>query len=235
MAGGGEETVDDFHFKGEFPFAPLDDDCRLLGQLLDDVLRKHVGEDVFNRIDRIRTLASSSKKLEHVGADDAARVLQGHLEDVLSSIEQRHATPLARAFSHHLNLISMAEMYHKCVHRNLVGNKCPRQMRSRDLHLKSFGEVFERLLSRGQSPETLFETISKQRVQIVLTAHPTQVNRRTMQYKYNRIVGMGCQDVGGINPYRARNVKARQEFLDARPKEKGPAGAGHIHLASRTC
>lgn len=52
---------------------------------------------------------------------------------------------------------------------------------------KSCDATFERLLNQGLSPEELFKHVSTQHVEIVLTAHPTQVNRRTLQYKFTRI------------------------------------------------
>ncbi|XP_024195903.1 phosphoenolpyruvate carboxylase 4 [Rosa chinensis] len=43
------------------------------------------------------------------------------------------------------------------------------------------------LLQRGVSPDQLYDTVCKQEVEIVLTAHPTQINRGTLRYKYIRL------------------------------------------------
>ncbi|KAK3442813.1 hypothetical protein EUGRSUZ_B03067 [Eucalyptus grandis] len=43
------------------------------------------------------------------------------------------------------------------------------------------------MIQGGVSPDELYDTVCKQEVEIVLTAHPTQINRRTLQYKHIRI------------------------------------------------
>ncbi|KAM0827359.1 hypothetical protein ACQ4PT_068251 [Festuca glaucescens] len=89
------------------------------------------------------------------------------LEDSLS---------IARAFSHYLNLTGIAERYHRV-----------RKSRS-EVHLsKSCDDIFDKLIQGGVPPEELYDTVCKQGVEIVLTAHPTQINRRTLQYKHLRI------------------------------------------------
>ena len=47
----------------------------------------------------------------------------------------------------------------------------------------SHDTTFTALLAGGLSPEALHAAVAAQRVEIVLTAHPTQVNRRTLVYK----------------------------------------------------
>lgn len=39
-------------------------------------------------------------------------------------------------------------------------------------------------------PDELFNEVTSQTVEIVLTAHPTQVNRRTLQYKHAKIAAL---------------------------------------------
>lgn len=53
--------------------------------------------------------------------------------------------------------------------------------------LKSCDDIFDKLIQGGVPPEKLYDTVCKQGVEIVLTAHPTQLNRRTLQYKHLRI------------------------------------------------
>ncbi len=48
----------------------------------------------------------------------------------------------------------------------------------------SHDTAFSALLASGLSPEQLHAAVAAQKVEIVLTAHPTQVNRRTLQYKH---------------------------------------------------
>lgn len=66
---------------------------------------------------------------------------------------------------------------------------CPRRRKSQNVeHLsKSCDDIFNQLVQGGVPPEELYNTVCKQEVEIVLTAHPTQINRRTLQYKHIRI------------------------------------------------
>ncbi|CAM8884284.1 unnamed protein product [Rhodiola kirilowii] len=62
-----------------------------------------------------------------------------------------------------------------------------RKARSETQLSKSCDDIFNRLLQSGVSPDELYKTVCRQEVEIVLTAHPTQINRRTLQYKHIRI------------------------------------------------
>ncbi|EEF37993.1 conserved hypothetical protein [Ricinus communis] len=65
--------------------------------------------------------------------------------------------------------------------------KLVRKARSMTHLSKSCDDIFNQLLQSGISAEELYDTVCKQEVEIVLTAHPTQINRRTLQYKHIRI------------------------------------------------
>jgi hypothetical protein len=51
----------------------------------------------------------------------------------------------------------------------------------------SSGGVLKSLLEEGHSPDKIFEALSTQQVELVLTAHPTEVNRRTILEKQRRV------------------------------------------------
>lgn len=56
-----------------------------------------------------------------------------------------------------------------------------RTSRQPDARGATFDEVFGALIAGGMSPDALFEAACRSHTEIVLTAHPTQVNRRTLQ------------------------------------------------------
>lgn len=62
-----------------------------------------------------------------------------------------------------------------------------RKTKSGGILSKSCDDVFGRLIASGLSPDQVFDAVLKQEVEIVLTAHPTQINRRTLQYKHLRM------------------------------------------------
>ncbi|KAF9594557.1 hypothetical protein IFM89_033527 [Coptis chinensis] len=86
------------------------------------------------------------------------------------------ALTLARAFSRYLNLMTIAETHHRV-----------RKARNVPFLSESCDDFFNKLIHSGIAPEDLYDTVCKQVVEIVLTAHPTQINRRTLQYKHIRI------------------------------------------------
>ena len=154
----------------------LDDDCRLLGHLLDDTLRVECGDALFEKIERVRSMAQAANALSTGHAGDAASLLHSLMERELMAMPLSEALPATRALGHYLNLTSLAETYH-----NL-------RMQRQNPHLsRQIEMMMQEMVSRGASKEEVFREISTQNVEIVLTAHPTQVNRRTLQYKHNRI------------------------------------------------
>lgn len=114
----------------------------------------------------------------------------------------------ARAFAHFLALSNSAENHHRI-----------RRLRERallaesDLALPSredsCGGSITRLLHQGVSAKELFENMVHQRAEIVLTAHPTEVNRRTMILKHQKIreyLELGDQE--DLTQYERRELQA---------------------------
>uniref|UniRef100_A0A0D6R4R0 phosphoenolpyruvate carboxylase n=1 Tax=Araucaria cunninghamii TaxID=56994 RepID=A0A0D6R4R0_ARACU len=168
------DTTDDI--AEEISFQAFEDDCRLLGSLLNDILQREVGQHFTEKLERERVLAQSACNTRMAGIEDAAEVLEKKLALEISSMTLEDAVSLARAFSHYLNLMGIAETHHRVRRtRNTV-------------HLsKSCDDVFGKMIQNGTSRDELYDAVCKQEVEIVLTAHPTQINRRTLQYKHLRI------------------------------------------------
>ncbi|XP_010499083.1 PREDICTED: phosphoenolpyruvate carboxylase 4-like isoform X2 [Camelina sativa] len=168
------DTTDDI--AEEISFQSFEDDCKLLGSLFHDVLLREVGSDFMEKIERTRILAQSALNLRLAGIEDTAELLEKQLTSEISKMSLEEALTLARAFSHFLNLMGIAETHHR------VRKVCNVPQLSR-----SCNDVFGKLLQGGISPDELYDTVCKQGVEIVLTAHPTQINRRTLQYKHIRM------------------------------------------------
>ena len=96
----------------DFPLQALDDDCRLLGSILDDTLRIECGDVLFEKIERIRSMAQAAASLGQGHAGDAATLLHSLTERELMSMSLQEALPTTRALGHYLNLTSLAETYH---------------------------------------------------------------------------------------------------------------------------
>ncbi|KAL2652891.1 hypothetical protein R1flu_021019 [Riccia fluitans] len=168
------DTTDDI--AEEISFQAYDDDCHLLGNLLNDCLLREVGPGFTEKVERVRLLAQSECNMRLAGVTDAADYLSKQLEREVSTMELEEAVPLARTFSHYLNLMGIAETHHRVRRTKLPGHMS-----------KSCDDVFGKLIASGVTPDELYRAVCEQEVGIVLTAHPTQINRRTIQYKFLRI------------------------------------------------
>ncbi|KAF3525328.1 hypothetical protein F2Q69_00050690 [Brassica cretica] len=168
------DTTDDI--AEEISFQSFEDDCKLLGSLFNDVLQREVGSSFMEKIERIRILAQSALNLRLAGIEDTANLLEKQLTCEISKMPLEEALILARAFTHSLNLMGIADTHHR-MHKLIDVTQLSR----------SCDDIFTQLLQSGISSEELYKTVCKQEVEIVLTAHPTQINRRTLQYKHVRI------------------------------------------------
>src|SRR6185369_12671604 len=160
---------------GDDPHRPLRADVRLLGKLLGETLRTHGGAGLFETVERVRMLSKASRAQSQEGKFD-------ELASLLSELPVDSATPLARAFAHFLNLANVAEQHHRIRRRRayLADPKSPPQP-------GSCRETFARLVAAGTAADDLFASICTLRLELVLTAHPTEVSRRTLIHKYNRV------------------------------------------------
>lgn len=156
------------------PHKPLREDVRLLGELLGSVLRTHEGEALFDQVERVRALAKGARGGREV--DFAA------LADELSRLPVDAALPLARAFAHFLNLANIAEQHHR-VRRRRAHQTDPTGEPQRG----SCEDSFARLVNTGISRERLHDAVCALQIELVLTAHPTEISRRTLVQKHNRI------------------------------------------------
>ena len=156
------------------PHKPLRDDVRLLGEVLGDTVRRFSGEDVFQTVERVRALAKSGR----AGNDRAF----SELADVLAGMTLDETLPIARAFAQFLHLANIAEQHHR-VRRRRAYQRDPEARPQRG----SCEDSFARLLAAGISPDRLHEAVCALQIELVLTAHPTEVARRRIVQKHNRI------------------------------------------------
>ena len=157
------------------PHKPLRDDVRLLGELLGETLRRAEGLTLFERVERVRALA----KLTRTGTgDDDFEPLAAELR----AMPVDAALPVARSFAHFLNLANIAEQHHRVRRRREIEREPggrPQQA--------SIEEALPRLVQAGVSGDVLYDAVGRLRIELVITAHPTEIMRRTLQHKYNRI------------------------------------------------
>ncbi|TVQ72494.1 MAG: phosphoenolpyruvate carboxylase [Oceanospirillales bacterium] len=149
----------------------LRDDVRMLGDSLGRTIATDLGDDFLQRVERIRQLAKEGRT--------AAKPDHDELLSAIESLDKDDVLPLARAFTQFLNLANIAEEHHR-VRRQLDANEQDEP--------DEFSGLLEQLYSQsGQSAEQISQALSELRIDLVLTAHPTEVNRRTLIQKYDAI------------------------------------------------
>ena len=184
----------------EDPHRPLRDDVRLLGRLLGETLRSRGDAGLFETVERVRKLSKASR---------AGTIEFGELASLLAGLPVESATPLARAFAHFLNLANVAEQHHRIRRRRayLADPKSPPQP-------GSCRETFVRLAARGIPAAALFDAVCRLHIELVLTAHPTEVSRRTLIHKYNRVAELLAQ-----RDHVDLTIPEREDVIDALRRE----------------
>jgi len=146
---------------------PLRDDVRLLGRILGDTLREQEGEASFQLIENVRRSAVTFHRTQ----DDRDRV---QLEQTLDALSHSEALLVVRAFSYFSQLSNIAEdLHHNRRHRaHLKAGSAPKD--------GSLLLALDRAEKKNISKETLQTFLDKALISPVLTAHPTEVQRKSI-------------------------------------------------------
>jgi len=146
---------------------PLREDIRLLGRMLGDTLREQEGEAAFELVENIRQTAIRF----HRDQDPEAR---NELDRLLNQLSSESTIPVVRAFSYFSLLSNIAEdIHHNRRRRAHLCAGSPPQAGSVTLAL-------ERVLENKKDVTALADFFSKAVISPVLTAHPTEVQRRSI-------------------------------------------------------
>ncbi len=159
---------------GSLPAMDLSATIHLLGDLLGEVLREQETPALFDLEERIRALAKARR------AGDAAAA--AGLRAEVATLAPDTARAVAAAFAVYFDLVNMAEDEYRV--RTL-------RQRERERHPAPIGEsvaeAVRLLKSRGVTPGQMAGLLRRLRVELVLTAHPTEAKRRTILGKLQRI------------------------------------------------
>ncbi|QEM81418.1 phosphoenolpyruvate carboxylase [Halomonas binhaiensis] len=176
----------------------LRDNVRVLGDSLGRTIADDLGPAFVARIETIRSLAKRGRSGEEAG--------QRELIDYLRRLPEKDLLPVTRAFNQFLNLANIAEQHYRARFRRVEDYKPGTQ--------PVLGELLQRAQNEGHSPRKLVETLANMRVELVLTAHPTEVIRRTLIRKYDAIDEcLTTIESSSEYPERAVRAKGRLEEL----------------------
>ena len=169
--------------------APLRDDIRLMGRLLGETIREQAGDEVFDLVEKIRLLSKDAAN------GDKSSITE--LQALLSGLQDENLVPIVRSFGHLLNLMNIAEQQHRV--RRL---RQSRKTTGSEVYRKSLDHLIEHLLDQDVSKESIIDSFETCRIELVLTAHPTEVTRRTISQKHDHIVSLlASRDRGDMTAY----------------------------------
>lgn len=143
----------------------LRENVRLLGELLGETIHAHEGADLFDKVEKIRQVGKAINQAEN--GDSAPLVT------MLSSLDDKDVLPIVRAFNQFLNLANIADQEYFSSAESEGDDKL---------------QILLQQLAEEKGKDALAGVIGKLRIELVLTAHPTEVTRRTLIRKYDQIV-----------------------------------------------
>jgi phosphoenolpyruvate carboxylase len=145
---------------------PLVEDVRLLGRILGDVIREQEGATAFELIEKIRKLSVSFRRNADADADRA-------LKKLLKGLSGDQTVSVIRAFTYFSHLANLAEDRHHIRRRAI-------HERAGDTQEGSIEVALSRLRKAGITSKTIATTLAASFVSPVLTAHPTEVQRKSI-------------------------------------------------------
>lgn len=146
---------------------PLREDIRFLGRMLGDTLREQEGEPTFDLVENIRQIAIRF----HREQDPVAR---HELDAILVDLSKKATISVVRAFSYFSLLSNIAEDLHHNRRRraHLCAGSSPQA--------GSVTLALERVFANKKGGAALSAFFRKAVVSPVLTAHPTEVQRKSI-------------------------------------------------------
>ena len=149
--------------------SPLRERIRLLGRILGDTIAEAEGAAVLERVESIRRLAKSARHADAHGHRELFATLQ--------RLDDAELLPVARSFSHFLNLVNIIEQHE--------GNRA--WLDPFREGLPEIDACIDALLAAGHDRAGIEEALKTLDIELVLTPHPTEITRRTLIDKHAQI------------------------------------------------
>lgn len=178
---------------------PLVDDIRLLGRILGDVIREQEGEAAYELVERVRQLSVAFRLKSDAQAGRA-------LDRLLKNLSGDQTVSVIRAFSYFSHLANIAEDRHH-VRRH------DHHERQGHLHEGSLAMTMERLADAGIRAADISQMLAHAYIAPVLTAHPTEVQRKSI-LDAERTIAMLVEQRDGL--LAERECKANEALIRAR-------------------
>ncbi|MCG9576170.1 phosphoenolpyruvate carboxylase [Vibrio tubiashii] len=150
-------------------YSALRSNVSMLGHLLGNTIKDAHGDVLLEKVETIRKLSKSALAGNQQDRDS--------LIDEIKSLPNEQLTPVAHAFNQFLNLTNMAEQYHT------ISRHCDAHVCEPD----AINSLFSKLAQNDISKLDTAQAVRDLNIELVLTAHPTEITRRTMIHKLVKI------------------------------------------------
>jgi phosphoenolpyruvate carboxylase len=155
---------------------PLIEDIRFLGRILGDVIREQEGAPVFEIVEKVRKLSVAYRR--HADAQ-----AESDLKKLLKSLSNEQTVSVIRAFTYFSHLANLAEDRHHIRRRAI-------HERRGDVQDGSLDAAFARLRASGHTTKSIAKMLKSAFISPVLTAHPTEVQRKSILDAERAIAGI---------------------------------------------
>ena len=162
------------------PTKLLREDVKYLGNILGKVIKIQEGQKFFDLVEKVRKLSKTNKK------NPNQKKLNSKLLSAIKNLNPKNTYKLTRAFSHFMNFMNLAELVDASRSLNEHENSQKKLKDNKNLFIE---EIFEELFRKKNiSNNRIYDLAKNLNIGIVLTAHPTEVKRRTLIQKYHKII-----------------------------------------------
>jgi len=176
----------------------------LLGKILGIVVKEQEGTILYNKIEEIRFLSKASrgtKNKKKIKLNETKKFRQ--LISTINKLKPKESLVIARSFSKFLNFSNLAESLDS-VHKIDEGNVQKAQGTNAFTILE---DAIDRLLKhKSISKEKFYQVAKSLKVDLVLTAHPTEVKRRTLIQKYTNVNNI-LEKFNKSRIFKIKNIK----------------------------
>ncbi len=176
---------------------PLRRDVSSLGRLLGNVIKEQEGPKLFETVEALRTLSIAGRAGQS-GIDACM--------DIARQMTVTEAARLAKAFAMYFELTNLAETNHR-KRRRRASEVAPDQPPQPG----TFRGTLLRIRNSAITLESVLDALRQIRVIPVFTAHPTEVARRTVLWKRQRIAEL-LQELDGVPLVDSRALEVQQEM-----------------------
>lgn len=175
-------------------------DIEYLGESLGRVLVEQEGKAFYDLVESIRTLAQDLR-------DKYSAEREAKLAEKIQSLDLEKMTNVIRAFTVHFMLVNLAEEKHRVRRKRQYERLGTSQ-------LGSIEHIVEKLKTAKVSPKKIEKFVSELSIELVLTAHPTEAQRRSVLEKILHIDRL-------LHEKEERNLVPREiEEVDRRIEEE---------------